>query len=134
MKTNPHCITLTSKVILVASLAAAAAGCTTAQPPGEIVAWAEFTLAANVSEATMLKAADLVHENFLRQQPGFVRWELLRGKDGQWVNLIHWMDQASADRALERVDKSPACSNYFKCMAGLDEAVPFYRRVKTYPR
>jgi hypothetical protein len=106
----------------------------TTRPAGEIVEWAEFKLAAGVSEDTLLRAADSVHEKFLRKQPGFVRLELLRGKDGQWVDLVYWKDQASADRALAEVEKSPACSNYFKCMANPDETVPFFRRVKSYPR
>jgi heme-degrading monooxygenase HmoA len=134
MKTPPAPRKLASRIVLAASLALATTGCLTPRPSGEIVEWAEFKLAAGVSEDTLLRAADAVHENFLRKQPGFVRLELLRGKDGQWVDLVYWKDQASVDQALAGVKKSAACSNYFRCMANPDEAVPFYRRVKSHPR
>jgi hypothetical protein len=134
MNTNSHIIKQTMKILLLVSIALVAAGCVATRPPGEIVEWSEFKLATGVSEDTMLRAADSVHDNFLRKQPGFVRWELLRGKDGKWVNLLYWKNQASVDQAMPKVEKSPACSAYFKCMADSAETVPFFHRVKAYPR
>jgi hypothetical protein len=98
----------------------------TTRPAGEIVEWAEFKLAAGVSEDTLLRAADSVHEKFLRKQPGFVRLELLRGKDGQWVDLVYWKDQASADRALAEVEKAPPAQTISSAWPTRMKQCPFF--------
>ncbi len=102
------------------------------------IEWAPFRLADGVDEARLLRAADGIHEGFLARQPGLIRRELLKGQDGQWVDLLHWESEEAAARAMEQAAKSPVCLEYFQLMVGANggadpgEGLLHFRRVKTY--
>lgn len=93
-------------------------------PDTVVIEWAPFRLAAGVSEEVLLEASEALQRDFLRHQRGFLRRELLRGPDGEWVDLVHWSDQASADGVVEAVRTSPICHAYFHLMTGADAADP----------
>ena len=102
-----------------------------------VIEWAPFRLADGVSESDLLRASDDLQAGFLANQPGFLRRDLLRGSDGQWVDLIYWADAASADRIMQIAMESRACLAYFRLMAGADgpdlaAGVLHYRRLKAY--
>ena len=88
------------------------------------IEWAPFKLANGVDEATLLRASDALQEGFLAKPPGFVRRDLLKGEDGQWVDLVHWETSDAAAQAMEQAMRSPACSEYFSLMVGVSQADP----------
>ena len=85
-----------------------------------VIEWAPFRLADGAEEDALLAASEAIQREFLERQPGFVRRELLRGRDGQWVDLIVWTDEPSAMAAMGGVGSSPACRAYFHLMVGGD--------------
>jgi hypothetical protein len=87
---------------------------------GMVVEWAPFRLAPGAEEAALLEASEILQRDFLQRQPGFVRRELLRGADGQWVDLVVWRDKPSAMLALSAAGSSAACHAYFHLMVGGD--------------
>lgn len=102
-----------------------------------VVEWAPFWLAPGVDEAALLAASRALQEDFLRQQPGFLRRELLRGPDGQWVDLVHWRDAAAAAAVMRAAAASTTCHRYFQLMDGADIMEPgagvlHLQRVATY--
>lgn len=102
---------------------------------GAIVEWAPFTLAPGATEAQLLDAAREIQSGFLERQPGFLRRELLRGKDGGFVDILHWRDQASVDAAMQTAMTNPACAAYFACMATTDApagGMLFFERVVAF--
>jgi hypothetical protein len=56
--------------------------------------------------------------------PGFVRRELLRGGNGQWVDLVWWENRAAADAVIGAVGASALCHSYFELMVGADAQDP----------
>ena len=102
-----------------------------------VVEWAPFRLKAGVAEATLLRASKALQRDFLASQPGFVKRELLRGTDGQWVDLVYWRDEASAKAVMPAIADSAACQAYFHLMEGMDSAdasagVLHLHRVRSY--
>lgn len=102
-----------------------------------VVEWAPFRVATGVPEATLLDASEALQRDFLAHQPGFLRRELLRGDDGQWVDLVYWANEASAKGVIEAVASSPVCQSYFQLMVGGDGIDPsagvlHARRVRVY--
>ena len=100
-----------------------------------VVEWAPFQPAANVSEEQLLAASRVLQESFLSKQPGFVRRELLRGRNGDWVDLVYWADRKAADDAMKAAAESPTCLSYFHLMAGSPNAtsgVLHFDRVTSY--
>ena len=103
-----------------------------------VIEWAPFRLAEGVREDDLLAASEALQRDFLERQPGFVRRELLRGTDGQWVDLVVWRDEQSARAVLEAISSSQACQAYFHLMAGGDNMDPasgvlHLHRVRAYP-
>ena len=102
-----------------------------------VVEWAPFRLAPGADEPTLLETAEAVQHEFLARQPGFVRRDLLRAGDGQWVDLVVWKDEASAMEAMRAAQSSAACHGYFHLMAGADggdvaAGVVHLQRVRSY--
>ena len=88
------------------------------------IEWAPFRLTDTADEARLLRASDALQAGFLAKQPGFIRRELLRGREGQWVDLVYWESEDAAARAMEQAANSPVCFEYFQLMAGADHADP----------
>jgi len=102
-----------------------------------VIEWAPFKVAPGVTEEQLLAAAKEIQDGFLKHQKGFLRRELLRDRDGGYVDVLHWTDQASVDAAMKEAMASPACAAYFQCMAVTDHAsaeasVSFFDRVASY--
>ncbi|HKH92206.1 MAG TPA: hypothetical protein VKA54_10390 [Gemmatimonadaceae bacterium] len=105
--------------------------------PRPVVEWAPFRVVDGVTEQAVLAASDSLQRDFLARQRGFVRRELLRGPDGQWVDLVHWEDEAAAHAVFTAAMESPVCAEYFKLMVmpeGADPAagVLHLHRVREY--
>ena len=104
---------------------------------GAIIEWAPFRLADGVTEAALLEASEALQREFLQHQPGFLRRELLRGTNDEWVDLVTWADRRSADAVLDAVRSSTVCQAYFRLMKGGDTMDPgdgllHLQRVRVY--
>jgi hypothetical protein len=102
-----------------------------------VVEWAPFQLADGVTEEQLLAASEMLQREFLARQPGFVRRELLRGRGGQWVDLVHWETAEAASAVFAAAGTSAICRAYFELMvapAGVDpsEAVLHLHGVRDY--
>jgi hypothetical protein len=102
-----------------------------------VLEWAPFELKPGVAEADLLAASDALQTEFLSQQPGFIRRELLRGKDGQWVDTVYWRSLAKAEQAARLVMESPVCLRYFELMVMPESddpnaGVSHFTHVRTY--
>lgn len=89
-----------------------------------VLEWAPFTLASGAGEADLLRASEALQEGFLARQPGFLRRDLLKGRDREWIDLVWWATGEDAERAMQAAAESPACFEYFRLMAGADHAEP----------
>ena len=83
---------------------------------GPVIEWAPFRLADGVSEPALLVASERLQREFVARQRGFIRRELLRGANGEWVDLVHWTDREAADAVFAAAMESPVCAEYFKLM------------------
>lgn len=108
-----------------------------AMPSDLTIEWAPFLVADGVDEATLYAASAALQQEFLSQQPGFIRRELLKGAGNQWCDLVYWASRAAADQAGQNASNSPVCYRYFTLMQGADHTEPgagvlHFQRVKSY--
>jgi hypothetical protein len=59
-----------------------------------------------ISDDEFLKAAKNIDET-VSKFPGFISRELAKDEKGNWIDLVHWTDLASAQKAADEVMKSP---------------------------
>lgn len=79
-----------------------------------IVEIAQFKLVAGVSEEDFLQEAEAAQKNFLEKQSGYIDRELLKGKDGQWVDILHWNSMEEAQKAAEVMMSDPATQGFMQ--------------------
>jgi hypothetical protein len=81
-----------------------------------IIEWAPIRLAAGRSEKELLDASEAFQRDFLSVQPGFLRRELLRKSEREYVDIVHWQSAADAQAIMDKVANSQACAMYFAVM------------------
>lgn len=91
---------------------------------GQIVELAPITLKEGVSEEMLLSASEALQKEFVEKQEGFIKRELLKKSEKEYLDLVYWDSQASADKAMQNAMKSPACASYFQCMEDASQNDP----------
>lgn len=102
-----------------------------------IIELAPFKITAGTSEKSLLEASTALQREFLAQQSGFVKRELLRSGENEWLDIVYWRDHDSAHQAMQRAMESPACHRYFQLMVSEDHRNPgngvkHYERISEY--
>ena len=81
-----------------------------------IVEMAQIKLAAGKSEQDLLNASNTFQRDFLAAQTGFLRRELVKAPDGNYLDIVHWRSEADAQAIMAKIEDSPACALYFSVM------------------
>ncbi len=101
-----------------------------------VVEWAPFSIREGVAEKALIEASSRLQKDFLAGQQGFVRRELIKGQDRNYVDLVWWTSMATAEAAMAKVTESDACRDYFALMepnqAEAGAGVLHFRSVRTY--
>jgi|ETNmetMinimDraft_3_1059899.scaffolds.fasta_scaffold00926_9 hypothetical protein len=81
-----------------------------------MVEMAPIKLAAGRSEQDLLNASNAFQQDFLAAQPGFLRRELVKAPDGNYLDIVHWRSEADAQAIMAKIADSPACALFFSVM------------------
>ena len=98
---------------------------------------APIKLQGGVDEKTLLAASDVFQTSFVDKQRGIIKRLLLKGKDGNYADLVFFESKDAADRVAEAEQASQECLEFFKIMEMPDENLPdmgvlSFEHVKTY--
>ena len=74
-----------------------------------------YRLAENVSDDRLLEVARDVLESWMRQQPGFVKWEIHKESDGSYTDIVYWDSKDAAKNAEADMANIPNASDWFSC-------------------
>lgn len=104
---------------------------------GMSVQLAPIRLNPGVDEQTLLDASDAFQRNFVNKQWGILKRSLLKGKDGNFADLVFFESKDDADRVAQLEATSQECVEFFKIMQPPDESLPdmgvlSFEHVKTY--
>lgn len=87
----------------------------------ETVEIAQINLRPEVTEEAFIAVFQRFVDGFVRQQPGFLKCELLKRDDGQFLDVVHWATRSDAVTAFERSSENDACLAFFELLEA-DEA------------
>jgi len=98
---------------------------------------APVQLREGIDENTLLEASDTFQVNFVNKQTGIISRDLLKEKDGKYVDLVFFESKEDADRIAKIEETSPACLEFFTIMEAPDENLPdmgvlSFEHIKTY--
>lgn len=88
-----------------------------------VVEWAPFQLIPGTDEHKLLQASEALQQDFLNQQKGFLRRELLKGQD-HWTDVVYWASREDAEQAMHNAANSPVCYAYFQFMVTVNHNDP----------
>lgn len=81
------------------------------------IEWAPFVKAVSVTDEQLVAAANTVNSNFLVNQKGFIKRELIKKNESEYADVVYWQTKADAITAGEKVSTCIECNEYFKLMA-----------------
>ena len=97
---------------------------------------APIKLAAGKSEADLLAASAKFQQQFVSQQPGLIRRELVRKCEGEYLDIVQFASQEDAEAIIEKEMQSPECHEFFSVMdMTMDDesgGIDFYPSLETY--
>ena len=101
-----------------------------------IIELATINLADGKTEADLIDASKVFQSEFLDHQPGFIRRELVRSSEGQYIDIIHWRSQEDINEVMKIIESSPAVQAYFSIMRfdpkSPNEGVEYYSSIAIY--
>lgn len=96
------------------------------------IEWAPFKIRPGTDEATLLREAEALQQEFIAKQEGFLRRELLKGADGEWIDLLYWTSAEAAHAAMRAAETSPVCQRYFQLLDDPAAGVAHYAVVRSF--
>lgn len=87
------------------------------QPALEVV---HFQSNPEVTDTQLLEAANNMLST-LQSWTGFIKRELVKVSDNQWIDVVHWADSEAAMAAQENAMKNEFCLAYFSLMTVSEE-------------
>ncbi|HSL45214.1 MAG TPA: hypothetical protein VK897_17405 [Anaerolineales bacterium] len=85
-----------------------------------IIEFAPFKLAEGVDEAKLLAASDALQAEFLSQQKGFIKRDLVKNGNGKWADIAYWESRESVEQAMQKAPTNPAAIRYFQLMVSTE--------------
>jgi len=74
-----------------------------------------YELAENVSKEHLLKIAQQIVTDWMKKQPGFVKWEIHNQKDGSFTDVVYWKSEEAAKKAEKEMVNIPNAGDWYAC-------------------
>ena len=93
---------------------------------------ARFRLAADVVDSTLIAEADKLHHQFLKKQKGYIDRRLLKGDDGEWVDLVRYESLQDAQHTNELIPDEPSAAGFFQSIDPGSVNVQYFHILKSW--
>lgn len=74
-----------------------------------------YELAAGITEEHLLEVSQDIIDNWMKSLPGFISWEIHRGGDEQYTDIVSWASKVDAKNAELEMMKIPNAGAWFAC-------------------
>lgn len=74
-----------------------------------------YQLNENSSEAQLLAVASKVYEDWMKNQKGFIKWEISQEKDDMYIDIVSWESRECAKASEAKMADMPHASEWFAC-------------------
>lgn len=71
-----------------------------------------FTIAPGITDEDFMQRVHKLEENFHKTLPGYIDSELAKGKDGQWIMLMHWESLEQVKQASKLMMQTPSTEDF----------------------
>ena len=74
-----------------------------------------YELAPGITEAHLLSVAQRIINSWMKQVPGFIRWEINKGHDGGYTDVVFWESVEHAKAAEKDMINIPDAHEWYGC-------------------
>ncbi len=74
-----------------------------------------YELAESVSEKHLLEVAKRVHDCWMKNQTGFVKWEIHKNRNGSYSDIVYWESEEAMKNAEKEMENIPNAGEWFAC-------------------
>lgn len=74
-----------------------------------------YELAKNISKEHLFKVAEQIVSEWMKNQTGFIKWEIHSNSDGSFTDIIYWESQETAKLAEKNMGNVPNTADWFAC-------------------
>jgi hypothetical protein len=74
-----------------------------------------YELAENITEEHLLKVAGQIVNEWMKNLPGFIKWEINTNSDGGYTDVVTWASKADAENATKEMANIPNSGDWFAC-------------------
>lgn len=74
-----------------------------------------YKLAEGITKEHLLAVSSEVVQHWMRKQPGFVKWEIHRNKNGDYTDIVYWESKEAAQNAEKEMGNIPNAKDWFAC-------------------
>lgn len=100
-----------------------------------ITVLASIKLASGKTEADLLTASAIFEKEFVSQEAGVVRRELVRKGDNEYIDIVQFRSMKDMEEVMEKEKSNPACRDFFAVMDldNMDDSqITVYPSIATY--
>ncbi|NRA83005.1 MAG: hypothetical protein HRU22_04265 [Gammaproteobacteria bacterium] len=98
-----------------------------------ITVLAPIKLIEGKTEADLLAASDRFQTEFINDEPGVLRRELVRHDDGSYLDIVQFRSSKDMEDVMVKEQESEACRAFFAVMDVENEAdIKIYTSLETY--
>ncbi len=74
-----------------------------------------YELAENTTEDQLLKIAKQIVHDWMKNQDGFIKWEIHTNSDGGYTDIVYWKSKEDAKAAEKEMVNIPNASEWYGC-------------------
>jgi hypothetical protein len=75
----------------------------------------KYQLSDDISEQELIEIATKVANNWMKYQPGFIKWEIHCKDNNNFIDIVSWTSKEYARRAKGEVAKVPGVNQWYAC-------------------
>lgn len=74
-----------------------------------------YELAESISQEQLIEIAKLVVDDWMKNQAGFIKWEIHTNADGSYTDIVCWKSEEDAKNAEKGMGNIPNAADWFAC-------------------
>ena len=74
-----------------------------------------YQLANEVSEEQLLTICSQVLDTWMKNQPGFIKWEIHKDSTDRYTDIVYWRSKNDAEAAEKEMKNIPNADDWYAC-------------------
>lgn len=74
-----------------------------------------YELADNVTQQQLITIAKQIVNDWMKKQPGFIKWEIHSNKDDSLTDIVYWESKEAAKNAEKEMINIPNANDWYGC-------------------